>query len=60
MTNIRCAQCGTFTMKSVDISGWPLYYFGAGPNNPQDAEVYFCGAHCANDYHKEQRDGEKR
>lgn len=46
----RCAQCNTDHNISVDFTGYPLYYFGAGPNNPQDAEVYFCGAQCANDY----------
>lgn len=32
---------------------WPLYYFGAGPHNPQDANVYFANVYCANEYHKE-------
>ncbi len=62
ITNMSCAQCGTLDIKSKSVyfgrnneflGEWPLYYFGAGPNNPQDAEVYFCGAGCANLYHKE-------
>lgn len=56
-TSLKCSQCGTSEIDLVDNRGWPLYYFGAGPNNPQDAEVYFCGAICANKYHKEQQNG---
>ena len=52
---MKCSQCGSVTFKSLDQIGWPLYYFGAGPNNPQDAEVYFCEAKCASAYQREQK-----
>lgn len=57
---ISCAHCGSAAILSVDNNGWPLYYFGAGPNNPQNAEVYFCDVYCANNYVKEQQNGKKR
>lgn len=65
INTIQCGQCGTFDIREkaiyhdrhgVLLGEWPLYYFGAGPNNPQDADVYFCGVYCANAYHKEKRD----
>jgi len=45
---INCQQCNQI----IDISGkrYPIYYFGAGPDNPEDAVMYFCGPHCSNDY----------
>ena len=69
MAAILCAQC-----KMVDIvdrtvyygrdnemlGHWPRYYFGAGPYEPHFAEVYFCGPHCANAYHQEHLNAEKR
>jgi len=61
---MKCAQCGTLDFKSkilyIDGSGvmlgeWPLYYFGALPNEPHMAEAHFCGAECANIWIKEKR-----
>lgn len=46
-----CKTCNK-TIDLVDRLEFPLYYFGAGPNNPQDAEVYFCGPKCAREYQK--------
>ena len=65
INTIQCAQCGTFDIESKTVyfgrnnellGEWPLYYFGASPLEPQNADVYFCGVYCANDYHKEKRD----
>lgn len=62
MKNIICAQCGTLDIESKSIyfgrnnellGEWPLYYFGASPLEPQNADVYFCGAECANIWKKE-------
>jgi hypothetical protein len=69
INNIQCAQCKTFDIRERSVyygrgsellGHWPLYYFGSGPYEPQYASVYFCGAHCANRYHQETRDAEKR
>jgi hypothetical protein len=65
MTNLSCAQCKSFDIREKTVyfgrnsellGEWPLYYWGAGPHNPQDAEAYFCCAQCANDWVKERRD----
>lgn len=48
----RCDQCKKDIVDLVDINGFPLYYFGSGPNNPEDADVYFCGPDCSNEYHR--------
>jgi len=62
INSLSCAQCQTFDFESRAlyynkdgsmIGEWPLYYFGAGPNNPDQADVYFCSAYCVNAYHKE-------
>lgn len=63
INSIQCAQCKTFDIQDksvyfnkegkVYLGEWPLYYFGAGPYHPMDAKVYFCGASCSNEYHKE-------
>lgn len=29
---------------------YPDYYFGAGPDNPEDAVMYFCSPYCSNAY----------
>lgn len=50
-----CSHCKT-NIELVDSNGWPLYYFGAGPNSLQDAKVYFCWAGCATNYQKENKD----
>lgn len=52
---MKCSHCDTTEFKVLDSIGWPMYYFGAGPNNPQDAEVYFCGPHCASAYQKQHK-----
>lgn len=47
---IQCEVC------NKPLERWPDYYFGAGPNDPWNADVYFCGPYCSNDYyfkHKE-------
>lgn len=36
----KCNICNTSVNKL-------LYYFGAGPNNPEKAKVVFCGPTCA-------------
>jgi hypothetical protein len=54
----NCSQCDK-EIEIVDSFNYPLYYFGAGPNNPQDAEVYFCGADCAYKHKKSSRDDDK-
>lgn len=48
LSAIKCKFCGEENLL-VD-KGFPLYYFGAGPNNPEDANLYFCGPGCAWDY----------
>jgi hypothetical protein len=48
---IKCKVCNESI--TLLLNGYPLYYFGAGPNNPQDAKEYFCGAVCSNIRHKE-------
>lgn len=50
---IQCEVC------KKELQKWPLYYFGAGPNNPQDTEVYFCGPYCSNDYHYKKKGEEE-
>ena len=34
----------------ICLGQWPLYYFGAKPTSPQNADVYFCGPNCATQY----------
>jgi len=41
-----CDMCGK-KIELLDDAGWSLYYFGAGPNDPQNAKVRFCWAGCA-------------
>ena len=41
----ECTNCGR-NVTLVTGDNFPLYYFGAGPNNPEDATSYFCGAAC--------------
>lgn len=55
----KCFQCDK-TIEIVDSFNYPLYYYGAGPNNPQDAIVYFCGPDCAYKYIKAVRDDDKK
>lgn len=31
-----------------DEYGFPIYYYGAGPDNPENAKIFFCGPKCAN------------
>jgi hypothetical protein len=52
MNEIKCSECNT-VIELKDYTGFPLYYFGAGPNNPQDAEHYFCGPICSNSFKRE-------
>lgn len=68
INTIQCAQCKTFDIRETAtyfgrdnemLGVWPLYYFGAGPLDPQNAEVYFCGVYCANEYHKEKSHAQK-
>lgn len=48
-----CFVCNTkITLISEQ---YPLYYFGSGPDNPQDAKEYFCGPTCSNIRHKKLR-----
>jgi hypothetical protein len=50
MNEINCSHCNK-KVKLIDFTtGFPIYYLGSGPNNPQDAEAYFCGAYCSNYY----------
>lgn len=49
--DMTCKECGQTISSCKDEGGWPLYYLGAGPNNPQDAEMYFCSPDCSWDYH---------
>lgn len=51
-----CENCGENQNILKDESGFPLYYYGAGPNNPQDAEHYFCGPECSNQWFKNNKD----
>lgn len=50
-----CEKCKK-DIKMIDYTGFPIYYFGAGPDNPQDAEMYFCGPKCSNEWYKENKD----
>jgi len=43
---LNCDQCGK-KIELLDGAGWSLYYFGAGPNDSQNAKVRFCWAGCA-------------
>lgn len=52
MTN--CYVCDVH-IELTDSFNYPLYYYGAGPNNPQDAKAYFCGPSCAYKYIKKVR-----
>jgi len=62
MRDIQCAQCGTLDIRETGsyighkgefLGEWPLYYFGAKPTEPMNADVYFCGVECANKFHRE-------
>lgn len=48
-----CENCGENKNILTSNSGFPLYYYGAGPYNPQDAKYYFCGPECSNAWYKE-------
>lgn len=47
----NCETCNK-SIEIVDTFQFPLYYYGAGPSNPQDAIAYFCGPDCAYKYIK--------
>lgn len=63
---IQCAQCKTIDITNLShyynkkadgyLGEWPLYFFGAGPHNPAEAEFYFCGPHCATLFCQRTRD----
>lgn len=53
-----CDECDK-EISIVDSFNYPLYYYGAGPDNPQDARAYFCGSDCAYKYIKRERDNDK-
>ena len=45
---ISCSWC---KQNIVTINkAFPEYYLGAGPDNPEDAVLYFCNTHCTNHY----------
>lgn len=52
---MTCDYCKK-EIKIFDYTGFPMYYFGAGPNNPQDAEIYFCSPKCSNEWFKKDRE----
>lgn len=51
----------SFCKKTIDTlsDDYPLYYLGAGPNNPEDAEFYFCDAYCSNSFVRERKHDKK-
>lgn len=60
--SIKCATCQKidnfdksvyYDNRGVLLGEWPLYYTGAGPNHPQDADAYFCNVDCAHKYFNE-------
>ena len=52
-----CDHCKNI-ITLLDDKKWPLYYFGAGPNNPENARVYFCGPECAYKFLKKDKSNE--
>lgn len=48
-----CENCGENQKIIQDNSGYPIYYYGTGPNNPEDAKYYFCSPECSHKWHKE-------
>lgn len=65
---IKCSQCGTTEMEQTSVyfsaqgtllGNWPLYYLGAKPSEPQNAEHYFCNVYCANAFVRERNDPSK-
>ncbi len=48
-----CHQCGSEISnvfndpEDVILFGWPRYWWGGAPTEPQGAEFYFCGSNCA-------------
>lgn len=46
---MQCDTCKLLIVQ-VDNRGYLLYYFGAGPNDPEHALKSFCGPHCATEF----------
>ena len=47
-----CDECNAgYDAFDTDVSGIPIYYVGS-PINPNEAEKYFCGPSCANNFYK--------
>lgn len=51
---IKCSACSQY-IKGSDVE-YPYYYFGAGPDNPEEANVFFCDANCVYNYLKDLHD----
>jgi hypothetical protein len=50
---IICEVC----TKSIELlfDGYPLYYFGARPDEPWNAKQYFCGPICTTEYYNKEK-----